>query len=206
MKLYSFIIPSADWREIPKPLSDYAKTLEEALGMQDLLGFGAANGYVAIPKEHPLYGLSYNSYIKVKDINKIVYNGSIFGLFSNATDSNREDNEISIEMLVNVHGGITLAKPVEKCTDWRKYFPKGLWEKRKDYWLFGFDTGHAGDNSSTWTIEAVKNETERFKQELINCIAQLDMVGEIKEVINNVSKVIRKTAGSRTDGESGAHK
>lgn len=93
---------------------------------------GYANGYVAVPEDHPYYGLGYD------DID------------------------------VKVHGGVTFACPGNNL-------PEG-WEESEliegnignldDYWVFGFDTLHAGDDLESWPRGAVIEEVLYLKKQL----------------------------------------
>lgn len=95
-------------------------------------GVGAANGYVAVPKDHPYYGLGYD------------------------------------DVDVDVHGGLTYSASGE---DVLESFPnidilEGNEGNLKDYWVFGFDTCHYGDNLERWPIEAVIDETLYLRKQL----------------------------------------
>ena len=95
---------------------------------------GYANGYVAVPPEHPMYGKDYD------------------------------------EVDVSIHGGLTFS---EKKSDMNS--PK-WWETvekldftediPEDYWIFGFDTCHAGDGlhlDRDWCIEETNNLKQQFE-------------------------------------------
>mgnify|MGYP000882387378 CR=1 FL=1 len=53
-----------------------------------------------------------------------------------------------------VHGGIT--------------FSEKMILDNKEYWVFGFDCGHSGDNNEYWNIERVKKETENLADEILS--------------------------------------
>jgi len=53
-----------------------------------------------------------------------------------------------MDIPVSVHGGLTFSQDIPEDD---RHFPKGYW--------VGFDTAHYGDNSDTWTISAVSDET-----------------------------------------------
>lgn len=108
------------------------------LRLRTFASTGLYNGYVAVPPTHPLYGMS--------------------------------DSEDKVEQL-RVHGGVTWADSFEKS--------KGIIAKGKDanrnsvassipddWWIFGFDTLHLGDNSDDWDWEGVWSEVERLAKQL----------------------------------------
>ena len=140
MKLFSFTVEN-DW-------------------LQTEHGWG--NGYVAVPPEHSLYGKSYKDKVKVKDTDKIPFNGNFIGLLSAAFDKeDKDENLIPLDLAINVHGGITLSKPADNMKRLPSIIPK-------NYWIFGFDTAHAGDDQINWTKEDVRKETKKFKKQLEN--------------------------------------
>jgi len=55
---------------------------------------------------------------------------------------------------VNVHGGLTFGDHIMDSNKWSD-----------GYWV-GFDTAHYGDNSDTWTISAVSDETIHLFNEI----------------------------------------
>ena len=60
-----------------------------------------------------------------------------------------------------VHGGLTFANDDKDfCPELSKHFP--------DYWIFGFDTRHAGDTAAYWTEERTWEETEKLLQATIH--------------------------------------
>lgn len=112
---------------------------------------GTHNGYVAVPPEHPCHGLDYD-------------NKQVSGLA--------------------VHGGLTLASPVliRDADGMFKVAPEyigkrwpeldenaeyldGATKVPDDWWIFGFDTLHFGDNEKDWCREAVIDETMRLKEQ-----------------------------------------
>ena len=111
---------------------------------------GTHNGYVAVPPENRYHGRS------------------------------REDMEEEI----NVHGGITFSEPVtypDKMNDRKireEYIGKrnAILEKAEfitenteigdDWWIFGFDTIHRGDNKDNWDKQAVIKETLSLMEQL----------------------------------------
>ena len=118
------------------------KQMSEAyadLGITDLCGCGYANGYVAVPSSHPLYGADYNRANKLIDIH-----GGL--TFSNALK----------DIFIGEWGtGI-------ECIDFDNFN-----EIPKDYWIFGFDTLHFQDGphlDREWCIK----ETNNLKEQLEN--------------------------------------
>lgn len=122
-------------------------------------------GYVGINKEHALYGKKYSDYVVVEDINKIKCNDNYIGLFINAFSDDRKENEISIDMLLNVHGGITYSENEAPNTECKKY---------PDTWWFGFDCAHAGDlcPKSKYS-EGVYRDVTFVKKEVRKLVSQL---------------------------------
>lgn len=55
---------------------------------------------------------------------------------------------------INVHGGLTFGDHIMDNDKWSD-----------GYWV-GFDTAHYGDNSDTWTIDAVSDETIHLFNEI----------------------------------------
>lgn len=123
----------------------------------DLSGYefkhGTHNGYVVVPPENKYHG---------KSIDDIEY------------------------FEVHVHGGITLSEPAtypDKMNGIgikKEYVGKRnkLLEKAEfitdnteigdDWWIFGFDTAHLGDNKYNWDRQAVIKETLSLMEQL-NC-------------------------------------
>lgn len=132
---------------------------------------GNLNGYVAITKDHPLFGKLYSDKIKVNEEPK--FNGNYIGLLCAAFDDKKEENVYSIDMALNVHGGITFSRAELAGVD------KELFG---ELWWFGFDTAHAGDLRPFQTdidrkypltdeeyrdFEYVKDETKQLAEQLI---------------------------------------
>lgn len=120
----------------------------------DLSGYvfehGTHNGYVAVPPENRYHGRSW------------------------------EDMEEEI----NVHGGITFSEPVtypDKMNDreireeyigkrnailGKAEFITENTEIGDDWWIFGFDTAHWGDDKYNWDRKAVIDETLSLMEQL----------------------------------------
>lgn len=112
---------------------------------------GACNGYVAVPPTNKYHG---KSYWDIEDI--------------------------------NVHGGITFSEPVingeKSFMSERQYSPERVGKRNlvldnaefitdnteigDDWWIFGFDTFHFGDNEYNWDKKAVMQETKYLMEQL----------------------------------------
>ncbi len=107
---------------------------------------GNLNGYVAVGKDNALFGKSYSEQILLDK--EPVFNGNYMGLLSHSLDESK-DNLWSIDMAINVHGGITYsANSLYGIED-------GL---LGELWWFGFDTAHAGD------LKPFQNDIDRKYQ------------------------------------------
>lgn len=98
--------------------------------MAGMVECGYANGYVAVPPEHPFHGLHYDD----------------------ANDT------------IDIHGGLTFSssKSDIKNPEWENSECIGFNsfdEIPDNYWVFGFDTLHFGDDEyldRDWCIEETK--------------------------------------------------
>ncbi len=107
---------------------------------------GNLNGYVAITKDHPLFNKKYSDEIKLKK--EPEFNGNYIGLLQAAT-KDRQENIWSIDMALNVHGGITYSSSELNGID------KDI---LGELWWFGFDTAHSSD------LKPYQNEIDRKYQ------------------------------------------
>lgn len=102
-----------------------------------MLDRGYRCGYVGIPKEHPLYGISYSQkheLLKKTDIeNKPIGNRGILPLFIAGLKNDLEN--LSPDIYFDVHGSITYANNDEE-------YPV---ENKDNLWWFGYDCNHSGD-------------------------------------------------------------
>ena len=127
MKLYAFLNNSVN--------KDFAES-NKRHGFAVNVGY--ANGYVAVPPEHPLYGKDYdtaNEYISI--------HGGL--TFAARVDEIKHDG-----WRVNTEG-INIAK---------------FDDLPKDYWIFGFDTMHFNDgphHDREWCINETKNLMEQLE-------------------------------------------
>lgn len=114
-------------------MNDHHRDLVSKYGMD----CGYANGYVAIPPEHPLYEKSYDD---------------------------------AYEAGIEVHGELTFSASMPKilynfdlgCVEWLDG------EIPEDYWVFGFDTMHAGDTLDFWNLNRCMEEINNLKSQLEN--------------------------------------
>jgi len=65
------------------------------------------------------------------------------------------------------HGGFTFADHYNPSTG----------KVEDDYWYFGFDTAHLGDNNITWDKAAVIRHTEELRTVFDNLEHKLDVLG-----------------------------
>lgn len=120
----------------------------------DFINHGTHNGYVAIPPTNKYHGLSYS---ELYDI-------------------------------INVHGGLTYSEPVingkKTFTAEIEYLPEYVGKRnyiltnakfitdnteiKDDWWIFGFDTFHYGDNPTDHDENFVINETKNLMNQLIS--------------------------------------
>ena len=98
-------------------------------------GPGHFCGYVGVKKTNKLFGKSYSDYIEYEKKEDLEFNGNYLALMINALKDS-DGNEVSIDLLLNVHGGITYSKNKVSGIDENIF---------NDLWWFGFDTAHAGD-------------------------------------------------------------
>lgn len=79
---------------------------------------GWGNGYVAITKEHPFFGKDYTDKISIdpKDAMELKSNGNILGMFC-ADKYEIKKGNIGIDILINVHCGVTLSKSGENVAN-----------------------------------------------------------------------------------------
>lgn len=114
-------------------INDHHRDLVSKYGMD----CGYANGYVAIPTNHPLYGKSYDE---------------------------------AYEAGITAHGGLTYSDSIVNVLSnfdlWGIDWLDG--EVPEDYWVFGFDTMHAGDTLDFWNCEKCIEETKRLKEQFEN--------------------------------------
>ena len=71
---------------------------------------------------------------------------------------------------LDVHGGVTFAG-YEKTLPWASVYLDHQ-KPRRNWWVFGFDTCHYGDNSDKWNRENCTEETRRLQEQLEELFAQ----------------------------------
>lgn len=94
-------------------------------------------GYVSIGRDHPFFGIDYDTPIKefAEQAKKVeIGKKSSFVVFSAMSDEYEVNPSPSV--LIDVHGGLTFA------SNGSKDYPI---ESSEDDWWFGFDCAHAGD-------------------------------------------------------------
>lgn len=112
---------------------------------------GVKNGYVAVPSANKYHGMSYF------DIDDISVHGGI--TFSEPAISGEES--IGSKRKINskyVGKRNPILDDVEFITD--------NTEIGDDWWIFGFDTFHYGDNEYDWDKQAVVQETRYLMKQL----------------------------------------
>ena len=72
-----------------------------------------------------------------------------------------EINDLLAEKDIYIHGGLTFS-------DGNKIFCPELSKAHSDYWVFGFDTRHAGDTAEYWTEERTWEETNKLLKATIH--------------------------------------
>lgn len=110
----------------------------QKMGIGSIHGCGVCNGYVAVPPEHPLYGLDYETAYDM--LRKAGYEGC--------------------------HHGFTYSDPKKQKLDSEKILCDNLPDDFDDWWVFGFDTCHCDDNINVWNEGAVISETLDIKEQL----------------------------------------
>lgn len=72
-----------------------------------------------------------------------------------------EINDLLDKKGIYIHGGLTFS-------DGNKNFCPELSKDHSNYWVFGFDTRHAGDTAEYWTEERTWEETNKLLKAAIN--------------------------------------
>ena len=128
MRLYAFLN-----RTVNKSLSEY-----DVLHGRNI-DVGYANGYVAVPPEHPLHGKHYTEANEMIDIH-----GGL--TYSNLVEEIKADGW---------------------CNDTECIGFDNFDEIPKDYWVFGFDTLHFGDGphlGRQWCINETNDLLEQLQE------------------------------------------
>lgn len=130
---------------------------------------GNLNGYVEVPKTHALHGYSYSTRIAMtKEISEAPVNIDKTSVIALVCNSFKDDDLISLDCAVEVHGGLTFSSDF----------------KDLDAWLFGFDTAHCDDLSPhpsriRWSTGRYRN-WEYVKQEVENLATQLKQLESVQ--------------------------
>lgn len=112
---------------------------------------GTHNGYVAVPPQNKYHGKSFND---MKDF-------KVHGGITISEPATYPDQMYGREIKKEYVGKRNeLLKKAEFITDNTKI--------GDDWWIFGFDTAHYGDNKYNWDRQAVVEETLSM-MELLNC-------------------------------------
>ena len=93
-------------------------------------GMKAWCGYVGVPSTHPLFGKECDERIAVPDRREIKID-KISPIAQLLEATKPDDGKISLDVLINIHGGITFSGK-------RRYGNPALW-------YFGFDCSHYND-------------------------------------------------------------
>jgi hypothetical protein len=135
-----------------KPLYGIISSISNRQTQEFMDIFGYGNGYVAIPPDHPYYGMDESN----KDLDWIqVHGGITYG--SSIIDTYGEYAPM-LQEAESVFGRFT--DPEEKRT------VGPLIEIPKDYWLIGFDTCHGRDNRKNWDRDRLAEEVRWLHQQL----------------------------------------
>ena len=135
-------------------------------------------GYVALEKDHPLYGVSYGE--KHPALRWDLLEGAQTGdrgVFSLLKASLRDegDTTTSPDVFFDVHGSITYASEGDD------YPAKG-----DGLWWYGFDCAHAGDLTQRDLREGWKSEADGVFRDEAFCIAQCEKLAEQLEMVREV--------------------
>lgn len=102
--------------------------------------FGWGNGYVLLPHNHPFYNVHYD------DINVNIHGGLTY------SSQFEPDNFLKWINNLKIDGDVTL-------DNFRKF---------ENYWMIGFDTGHAGDSIDSCPKYYVMNEALNLLSQCID--------------------------------------
>lgn len=111
---------------------------------------GWRNGYVEIPKDSLFFGKNYTDKLP---ISKSVLDNEPVGKRNPISIFCYNGEDITMDILFNVHGGITFADDGLGCVD------------KKDAWFIGFDCNHLGDAKD---VSIMDEQGEKFHKEFGN--------------------------------------
>lgn len=124
-------------------------------------------GYVGVKADHPLYKKQYHDYVISDNVDNVAFNGNYIALLCNSFNPDRKDNEISLDLLMVVHGGLT----------WSEDFAPGPGDDKTelpDTWWFGFDCAHSGDFCPKSPYDGgVYRDVTYVKKEIYSLVHQL---------------------------------
>lgn len=127
-------------------------------------------GYVGVKKDSPLYGLSYTDKINSPQLSARLKEVDIGkrGIIP-VVCGRLEGDEISLNILFDVHGSLTYAAgngkhPIEA----------------EDTWWFGFDCGHAGDAKDWDLFKQLFPKTAKHLWEIESKFPDLLKDGEVR--------------------------
>jgi len=137
-------------------------------------------GYVRIPKGHVIYGMDYSEQLPItfKEISKqsVGKRGAVPIFLAQGL---KENDRVSMDLLFDVHGGITFAG---KSLNWIGF---------KSYWI-GFDCAHAGDGKDTSIMDEKNKRFHKVYSNLSSKIRTKEYVEkECKSLINQIKKYFK---------------
>lgn len=127
------------WNDEP----DKKQWLDKETGLPCLIvrnQMGALCGYVGVSKEHPFYGKSYSD--RIKHNNKYELKLGKKSLVSVVCEAGKDDESVSLDLILDVHGGITFS---DFCQEGGKICHEVCEGEDDKVWWLGFDTAHLGD-------------------------------------------------------------
>ena len=113
------------------------KFINKITWLLPIMPHGWGNGYVAVHKSHPLFGIDYDG----DDVHGI-----------------------------DIHGGLTYSdtlteNDIQSPNEWLDEVP--TLDDISNWWVFGFDTAHTGDNKNKCTQNYVIEETKSLEEQLL---------------------------------------
>lgn len=122
-------------------------------------------GYVAVTKDHPLFGLNYNdtsSKVKTPSMEEPIGKRGIMGLITSDKDNLR------LDAIFNVHGSLTYSSHSSN----ESYPVPG-----DNLWWFGYDCAHCDDASDPNCKDAYVNEHGVFRS-LAYCLTECESLAQ----------------------------
>lgn len=102
------------------------------------------------------------------------YVGIINDILPDSFMSSRDFDEIELDDLIDVHGGITFDnknRRNEIIWDKEPIIPlTAIPDKWYQYRIIGFDCAHFGDNKELWGFEVTKAETKHMMEQILKLI------------------------------------